>query len=387
MPTRVSFLGAVNTASVSNPQDPQYRSRAYSAFAQDTWKATRKLTLDYGLRYDYQPAMTELHDRQSMFSPNVVNPSAGGRLGGTLYAGEGPGRCNCQPGGSYPWAFGPRVGVAYQIDDKTVVRGGIALSYGQVANFQYIGGGNSLGMGFNSLNFSNPSFGDPAVVLRTGLQYNPADLLAASYDPGIRPQPGQTNSPPAMVDPDAGRPSRLLSWNISLQREIARDLVVEAAYVANRGAWFRADGLNQFNGITNERLRSFGLDLNNAADVALLPQQISSAAVVARGFTKPYATFPNTATLAQALRPYPQFGDVTSLWAPLGNSWYDSLQVKVTKRYSYGLDFTAAYTWSKSLATVEAHDGTIVPLNDVYNRQNAEDTIEQRSAACVRHWV
>jgi len=63
---------------------------------------------------------------------------------------------------------------------------------------------------------------------------------------------------------------------------------------------------------------------------------------------------------------------VTSLWAPLGNSWYDSLQVKLTKRYSHGLDFTAAYTFSKTLATVEAHDGTIVPLNDVYNRGNAK---------------
>ncbi len=70
------------------------------------------------------------------------------------------------------------------------------------------------------------------------------------------------------------------------------------------------------------------------------------------------------------LRPYPQFSDVTSLWAPLGNSWYDSLQIKATKRYSHGLDFTAAYTYSKTLSTVEAHDGTIVPLNDVYNRPN-----------------
>jgi hypothetical protein len=200
------LLGAVNTGSVSNPQDPQYRRKAYSAFAQDTWKATRKLTLDYGLRYDYQPAMRELHNRQSMFSPDVVNPSAGGRLGGTLYAGDGPGRCNCRPGGTYPWAFGPRIGVAYQLNDKTVLRGGIALSYGQVANFQYIGGGNSLGMGFNSLNFSNPSFGDPAITLATGLQYNPADLLTASYDPGIRPQPGQTNSPPQWSIPMQAAP-------------------------------------------------------------------------------------------------------------------------------------------------------------------------------------
>ena len=95
-------------------------------------------------------------------------------------------------------------------------------------------------------------------------EYNRADLLAASYDPGIRPQPGQTNSPPALVDPNAGRPSRMINWNISVQRELTKDLVVEAAYVGNRGAWFRADGLNRFNGISDERLRSFGLDLNNA---------------------------------------------------------------------------------------------------------------------------
>lgn len=366
------LLGAVSTASVSNPQDPQYRRPAWSAFAQDTWKVTRELTLDYGLRYDYQPAMRELHDRQSMFSPHINNPSAGGLLGATLYAGSGPGRCNCNPGDTYPWAFGPRLGVAYQLNPKTVIRGGVALSYGQVANFQYIGGGNSLGMGFNSLSFSNPAFGDPALFLRNGLQYNPADLLEASYNPGIRPQPGQTNSPPAMVDPDAGRPSRMLSWNISVQRELMADLVVEAAYVGNRGAWFRADGLNALNGISNERLGSFGLSLSNPADVTLLGQQIGSAAVQARGFRKPYEAFPNTATLAQALRPYPQFGDVNTLWAPLGNSWYDSLQIKATKRYSYGLDFTAAYTWSKTLATVESHDGGIVPQNDVFNRANGK---------------
>jgi hypothetical protein len=366
------LLGAVNTASVSNPQDPQYRRPAWSSFAQDTWKVSRKLTLDYGLRYDYQYALRELHNRQSMFSPEVANPSAGGRLGGTLYAGDGPGRCNCRPGKNYPWAFGPRVGVAYQANSKTVIRGGIALSYGQVANFQYIGGGNSLGMGFNSLSFSNPTFGDPALLLRNGLQYNTADLLAASYDPGIRPQPGQTNSPPAMVDPDAGRPSRLWSWNVSLQRELMPNLVVEAAYVGNRGAWFRADGLNAINGISNERLASFGLDLNNPADVTLLGLPITNAQVTARGFRKPYDAFPNGSSLAQSLRPYPQFGDVASLWAPLGNSWYDSLQVKATKRLSHGLDFTAAYTFSKTLATVESHDGGIVPQNDVFNRPNGK---------------
>ncbi len=364
------LLGAVDTASVSNPADPQYRRKAWAFFAQDTWKVTRKLTLDYGLRYDLQPPMQELHDRMSMWAPGIANPSAGGLLGATIYAGDGPGRCNCTFGKTYPWALGPRIGGAYQLDEKTVIRSGFAISYGQIANFQYIGGGNSLGMGFNSLGFNNPTFAGESLFLRDGLQYNVADLLTASYDPGIRPQAGQTNSPPALVDANSGRPSRMFNWNVSIQRELTKDIVFEAAYVANRGSWFRADGLNRLNGISDERLRSFGLDLNNQADVLLLGQNITSAQVVARGFTKPYAAFPNTASLAQALRPYSQFGDLNSLWAPLGNSWYDSLQLKATKRYSYGLDFTMAYTWSKTLATVEAHDGTIVPTNDPLNRPN-----------------
>lgn len=364
------LLGGANTASVSNPQDPQYRRSAWSGFAQDTWKVTRRLTLDYGLRYDFQPALHELHDRMSMFAPGIPNPSAGGLLGATLYAGSGAGRCDCQISKTYPWGFGPRVGVAYQVNDKTVVRTGFAVSYGQVSPFSYIDGGNSLGMGFNRIDFTNPNFGQPSIYLRDGLQYNTGDLLRASYDPGIRPQADQLNPPPALVDLNAGRPSRMMNWNVSVQRELTGNLVVEAAYVGNRGAWFRTDGLNQFNGISNERLRSFGLDINSAADRDLLTSPISSAAVTARGFGKPYASFRDTATLAQSLRPYPQFENVTSLWAPLGNFWYDALQVKATKRYSKGLDFTAAYTWSKNLTTVEDQGGTVVPLNDVYNRAN-----------------
>ncbi len=366
-----SFLmGFANTASISNPQDPQYRRPSWGMFIQDTWKLTRKLTLDYGLRYDLQPAPDELHGRTSMFAPDLRNPAAGNLLGATLYTGFGPGRCNCNPTKTYPWAFGPRLGVAYQIAPKWVARAGFAVSYAQVAQFRYIGGGNSLGMGFNTINFSNPSFADPGVVLRNGLSYNVADLTQASYDPGIRPLPGQINSPPALVDPNGGRPPRMANWNLSLQRELPGNMVVEAAYVGNRGVWFRADGLNDFNAISEERLRAFGLDIRNAADRTLLTSRIDSPAVVARGFSKPYASFPNSATLSQSLRPYPQFAGLGSLWAPLGNTWYDSLQVKATKRYSYGLDFTFAYTWSKNLATVEDNAGATTPINDVFNRRN-----------------
>lgn len=364
------LLGNANTASISNPQDPQYRRPTWGFFVQDTWRLTKKLTIDYGLRYDYQPASRELHDRTSMFAPTIRNPAAGNLLGATLYAGNGAGRCNCDLTKTYPWAFGPRIGIAYQFAPKWVARAGFAISYAQVSNFAYIGGGNSIGMGFNSIAFSNPAFAEPGVTLRNGLSYNAADLTVASYDPGIRPSLGQINSPPALVDPNAGRPPRMANWNLSLQREFGSQLVVEAAYVGNRGAWFRADGLNDYNGLTDARLKSFGFDLNSASDRTLLNSRIDSAAVIARGFNKPYDSFAGSNTLAQSLRPFPQFGGLGSLWAPLGNTWYDSLQIKATKRYSRGLTGTVAYTWSKNLTNVENQSGGTVPTNDVYNRPN-----------------
>ncbi|MCX6606025.1 MAG: TonB-dependent receptor [Acidobacteria bacterium] len=364
------LLGFANTASVSNPQDPQYRRPTYGFFVQDTWRLTRKLTLDYGIRYDYQPASDELHQRTSMFDPTAKNPAAGNLLGGIRYAGNGNGRCNCSISNTYPFAFGPRIGMAYHFAPKWVARAGFAVSYAQVANFAYIGGGNSLGMGFNTINFSNPAFAEPGVTLRNGLSYNVNELTFASYDPGIRPSLGQINSPPALVDPNSGRPPRMANWNLSLQREFGSSLVAEVAYVGNRGAWFRADGLNDYNGLTSTRLKSFGLDIANAADRSLLISRIDAPAVTARGFRKPYDSFAGSNTLAQSLRPYPQFGGLGSLWAPIGNTWYDSLQIKVTKRYSKGLTGTMAYTWSKNLTNVENQSGGIVPTNDVYNRPN-----------------
>jgi hypothetical protein len=122
-----------------------------------------------------------------------------------------------------------------------------------------------------------------------------------------------------------------------------------------------------YNAISIDRLRSFGLDINSADDRALLAAPLNSSQVQARGFRAPYAGFPGSATLAQALRPFPQFTGIGSMWAPLGNNWYDSLQVKATKRFSAGLEFTAAYTWSKNLTTAEDQDGTTVPVNDVFN--------------------
>jgi Carboxypeptidase regulatory-like domain/TonB dependent receptor len=354
------LLGGADSASVSNVSDPQWRRHAFGLFVQDTWKISNKLTLDYGLRWDWESFGHELYYRSSSFDPYEPNPSAGGLLGATTYEGYGPGRCNCTFAHTYPYALGPRLGFAYQVLPKTVLRGGWGVSYGLTPSFNYPSSG--IGVGFNTLNFTSSAFGLPAAVLSQGLQYNPAALNDASYNPGIVPSPGQINSPPYIIDRNAGRPPRVSQWNISLQRELTKDLLIEAAFVGNRGVWLQANNLGIYNQLSPQRLATFGLSLNNPANLTLLASPLNSAQVVAAGFKAPYPGFPATLTLAQALRPFPQFGNITVYGAPLGNSWYDALQVKLTKRFSRGLSVQSAFTWSQELTTAEN-----APVNDVFN--------------------
>ena len=368
------LLGLVDNASLETPQDPQLRKNSLSLFLQDTWKIRRKLTLDYGLRWDMQQAPYEIHDRLAVFDPHVLNPSAGGLPGGTSYAGYGPGRCNCSLTRTYPYGIGPRIGIAYQLTPKTVLRAGWGITYGTTSNYEFVTNTPVVGVGnYNQLLFTTPTFGAAAVVLRNGLPYTPAQLYD-QLDPGIRPSPGQLNPPPYLIDSNAGRPPRINQWSAGLQREVVKDVVVEAAYVGNRGVWEEANSMIDLNAQTPQRLASVGLNINNAADRALLTSPMNSAQVIARGFTLPYAGFPATSTLAQALRPFPQFTSIPALWAPVGNSWYDSLQSKLTKRYSHGLDVTAAFTWEKSLVIGAENNsgGGTVPVNDVFNRNNAK---------------
>jgi hypothetical protein len=363
------LLGAIDNATVRNEQDPQLRKHAVGLYLQDTWKVTRKLTMDYGVRWDYQTAATELHDRWSMFGPSVANPSAGGLLGGTIYEGSGPGGCNCNFTSSYPYALGPRLGIAYQLDSKTVLRGGWGLIYGTTATTGYTTNTAISGVGWNTLSFSNGNYGTPSVQLHNGLTFTQAQLNAAPYSPGLFPSPGQINSPPYYIDRAGGRPPRINQWNISVQRQFTANLVLEAAFVGNTGVWLRSDSMEALNNGTLARIAAAGLNINSASDYALLTSPWNSAAVQARGFKAPYAGYPTGLTLAQTLRPYPQFGSIPTDWAAQGNSWYNALQTKLTKRMSHGLDLTAAFTWSQEIQ-LGATSGTAgaPAVNDILNR-------------------
>jgi hypothetical protein len=366
------LLGLVNSGTVNPVSDVRTGKHFIAFFAQDTWKITRRLTLDYGLRYDYATYPKEQYGRMPTISPALPNPSADGYRGGIIYEAT----CHCSFANNYPYAFGPRLGVAYQITPKTVLRAGIGIAYDGTATANP---GQTNAAPNNT--FTAPGFGDAAMSLGGGVPSAYVlpwpNLTAGSFpNPNF---PTNLNGPPAVVDQNAGRPARQIQWSIGVQRELNRNLVVEAAYVANRGAWWLSSTLDNYNALTPQILAANGLDINNAADRAILRATIGSTAAGRFQNKLPYAGFPTTSTVAQSLRPYPQFsglstgigGNMIPLWAPEGRTWYDSLQVKATQRLWHGLDFTYAFTWAKELqAGTENTPGVVTVVNDAFNRAN-----------------
>jgi hypothetical protein len=352
------LLGLVNSGTVNPPADLRLGKHFIALYAQDTWKITRKLTLDYGLRYDYDTAPKEQYGRLPSLSPTLADPTAGGHPGGVAYEAS----CNCSFSKTYPFAFGPRLGVAYQITPKTVFRGGIGVVYDGTATAV-----TGTGSAQPANNFSAPGFGAAAMTLAGGVPQAYVlpwpNLTAGAYpNPNF---PASLNGPTSVEDQNAGRPARQIQWSAGVQREIIRDLVVDVAYVGNRGAYWLSSILDNYNALTPQILASYGLNINNAADRATLRATIGSSAAGIFQNKLPYAGFPTTSTVAQSLRPYPQYSSgLAPLWAPQGNTWYDSLQAKVTKRYSHGLILDYAFTWAKE-EQLGVEGGTV---NDFQNR-------------------
>jgi hypothetical protein len=369
------LLGGVKTVSINNPVDPRIGKRQLGLYVQDSWKVSRKLTFDYGLRYDFSTYLRDGYGRDPDFSPTALNPAVGNIPGALIFDGNGPGHCNCSIAHNYPYAFGPRLGVAYQITPKTVFRAGFGIVYGGTEANNNASGG----LAGSSNTVTAPSFGATVTTLSVG--------IPSSFNPPPWPNlnPGQFNTTPTpvalaspLMDPNAGRPPRQLQWSAGIQREIARDLVVDLYYIGNRGAWWQAPALLNLNAININTLAAHGLNINNPADVALLTLPLSNPQVIARGFGQPYPGFPTGQTLAQSLRPFPQFTTINAYWDPLGDTWYNALQIKATKRFSHGLTFLSTFSYQKTLVNGteigEPNPGTTgsAVVNDVFNRRNSK---------------
>jgi len=376
------FLGAANTVSTAAPADVRLGTHSYAIYIQDSWKLTRKLTFDYGLRWDYAILWKEQYGRMQNADFTAPNTLIGGRLGTVEYQAT----CHCNYANAYPFAIGPHLGVAYQITPKTVFRAGGAISY--AAESDQAGLNSSAGdfytipaaaYGASSglLKYGDPlgpgnPYGNPVVHWPN---FNPQYPVPAA--PGVIPP----SSPFVSIAPNTGRLPRIFQWSIGFQREITKDLVVDAAYVGNRGAWWVSPllgGLN-YNALTPQQLLADGINVTSKADTTLLNTQINSPAVIARfpylaNPNNVYPGFPGTQTLLQALRPYPQWNGIPPfLGPPDGNTWYDSLQIKATKRYSHGLSAQVAYTWQKELTNgTNSNTSYVTPspplINDVFNK-------------------
>jgi hypothetical protein len=395
-----SFLtGNANSVVTQGLDDMRLGNHAFGLYAQDSWKVTRKLTLDYGLRYDYATLLAEEHGRMQNAAFDLPNPAIGGRLGTVIYGGSGnyPGPMNS----NYPFALGPRLGIAYSIDKKNVLRLGAGITYGTSPNNSYLSYSIADFYTFQDqplagVAASQLRYGDPQAA---GNPFGIAPLKFPNFSPLYPFQTAPGYSPPESpfisIDRHAGRLPRQIQWSLGLQREVIRGLVVEAAYVGNRGVWWTAplNDTPNMDGLQLSQLSSFGLNPASASDLALLNTPIASAngvenATIAQRFpnlkvvmtpgglpTVPsvYPGFPATQGLGQALRPYPQWTGVPGfLGPPNGMTWYDSLQAKVTKRFSHGLTANYAFTWQKGLAEGAEGDTSYVGqtspvINDIYN--------------------
>jgi hypothetical protein len=330
------LLGTVGGAGLNSPVHMSYRSSDYAFFIQDDYKITPRLTVNYGLRYDLHRPLSEKYDRISSFVADIPNPGAGNLPGALGFLGSGAGRV-----GRHSWLdtdfkdLGPRVGAAYKLDNRTVLRGGFAVVYGrlEVNTFDPI---QSVGSG--SVTTSYPNI-DPATqylfLLDNG--FPAVNAVPPVLDPTLL-----NNQSINVFSRDSGKLPRIYNWNFTVQREITPNMTVEAAYVGNRGTRLIAGFLRTLN-------------QNDYSVLSLgdkLLQTIGSAAdAAALGVKYPYPGF--TGTVAQALRPYPQYQNITDPQATVGESDYNALQVKATHRPVHGLDFLISYTLAKNITTVD----------------------------------
>jgi hypothetical protein len=376
------LLGTTSSVSTAAPADVRLGTHSFGFYLQDSWKVTRRLTFDYGLRYDYASLWKEQYGRMQNAAFNQPNTLIGGRLGTVEYQAT----CSCDYANSYKLAFGPHLGVAYQINPKTVFRAGGAISYAATSDQA---GLNSSAGDFYSIppsaygaSAGQLQYGDP---LGPGNRYGNPVVHWPNFSPNfpVPAAPGviPPSSPFVSIAPNTGRLPRTFQWSLGFQREVTRNLAVDAAYVGNRGAWWAAPllaGLN-YNALTPQQLQNYGLDVTNRSDTTLLNTQINSPNVIQRfpNLANPasvYPGFPNTQTLLQSLRPYPQWNGIPPfLGPPNGNTWYDSLQVKLTQRLQHGLSMQLAYTWQKELTNgTNSNTSYVTPspplINDVFNK-------------------
>ncbi|HEX8187316.1 MAG TPA: carboxypeptidase regulatory-like domain-containing protein [Pyrinomonadaceae bacterium] len=353
------LLGYPSGGGVQNLSRPGFRWRYYSPYVQDDIKLSRRLTVTLGLRYDYEAPPTERFNQQNrgfafdQTSPLQAQiagrpgvnecPACSNLRGGLLFAGVGgqpetafdPDRNN----------FQPRVGVAYELNEKTVLRGGYGLYYFPQAEF-----GGTTGFTVNT----------PFVATTGGgaQGFTPANSLSNPFPTGLLQPIGSSQGLLTfagqgidVADPNHVTP-KIHQYSVGVQRELPGGFRLDLAYVGSRSVDVLTGDFN----VRGER----NINVLTAAQLADARSSPARAAFYNEAVPNPFAgllpgTGLNGPTVArrQLLLPFPQFGAVNLNLENAGKVWYDSLQTSVERRTASGLTVIASYTFSKTLGALQ----------------------------------
>jgi hypothetical protein len=394
------MIGAMDSSTYSEyapiATETGTRFHPFAVYANDDYKISSKLTINAGLRWDYFPPFHEMQNRFSFINPTATNPYTGS-LGALQFDGSGTNSCNCvTPISNYLKNYGPRLGFAYAVNDKTVVRASIGMYYalgggtGGTANSTQPG--TALELGYSaapnppSPGVVLPAFylnGNPALAARAGqkvLTYSndPTNTtfggvgysIAAPpiYDPGYgtfystatpTTSPDYISSTLGYLDPKfGGRAPEFTGWSFGFQRSITKDMTATVSYVGNEGHHILGTGTTErgINGnLMDPKYLSLGANLTETATPANL---------AANGLSLPYPSFPTTQPFTQMLKPFPQYSGITDEVDAVSNSNYHSLQLSIVQREAHGLTLMLNYTFSKSLDNAGTfRSGYAIPAN------------------------
>jgi hypothetical protein len=319
------LLGGVNAANIQVSDQIRTRASYTSFYAQDDWRITDRLTLNLGIRWEAEFPRKEADNKMNSFDPLAINPVSG-TPGVVTWAGV-----NGVPVRAFRTDLnniGPRLGFAYRIPGSgdTVIRGGAGIFYGGTVS-NTIGDVASLGYSTSASYTTAQAASQTVFQLQNGFPAYTRPALTPAF--GAVPVGTSPNTSVAFFNPDQVAPISY-QYNLDIQREVARDLLLEIGYIGNASHHLTA------NDFTLNQVR---------------PELMGAG---------------NT----QIKRPFPQFSNVTWINPSIGNSTYHAGFIRAEKRYSKGLSFLAHYTFSKFIDDVESANeyGATGSYMDAYNR-------------------
>jgi hypothetical protein len=350
------MLGAGSGGSVNTPLPYSYRNYYAGVYFNDSWQASKKLTVNIGLRWDMPYPQVERYDRSMVLQPYVASPFAAAsgisNLQGALGLVKSPANPSRYAAATQMKLFAPRLGIAYRLNEKTVVRAAYGIYYLP----------NDGGPGGAGTTFTQPWASTPDNETTIGSLLNNPFPTGIAQPPQRNPNFNQVLLGTGISGPVPGAQNEgyTQQWNFTIQRQLAEGLSLEAAYAASKGTHMGGSTvLNQLS------------DANLALGLAALNTQVANPFYG----TIPYGTLSlPTIARGQLLRPYPQYTGVSESNLGRQDYSYNSLQVKAQKRFHSGGTILAGYTWSKNIGNFESSAGWLEAsqLAGVQNNNNLQ---------------